>query len=221
MVSTTVRLHRMTNISGDVMEVCRRSVESSVISVTLLLWCHKLPVTSVLLCIMRDVICICSSSVPNQMQTAPLLHACFLKWSERTWAGVITDTKLFSQFMWKSVFFAPVRSSRADVFRKPCIKSGYVRKIKKRFEHSTTSFRFFFFFFELMKCSEQFYFPGSIWCGTQPLSLSAGSLWFVQHQIKCPYPKSGFQIASPPVFLCIFVLFMFWGWGVLCLYWVQ
>ena len=60
---------------------------------------------------MQVVICICSGCVPNQIQPtlSPPCTLVFLKWSELMWTAVIMDKKLFSQFMWKSMFlFCPV-----------------------------------------------------------------------------------------------------------------
>lgn len=47
-----------------------------------------------------------------------------------------------------------------------------------------------------MGCCEQSCYEGRIWFGTPPLSLSAGTSWLVQHQIKCPYPNQIFKTAS-------------------------
>lgn len=121
------------------------------------------------------------------------------------------DKKLFSQFMWKSMFiFCPAQNR--GMSSPNCTKLSLARKIQREGWSFLSLSYWLFFSFCFLHPLVQFGFTG---CSKQPCYrgvfgleqchclFSAGTAWFVQHQIKCPYPN---QVFKQPL---LFFLFCF------------
>lgn len=177
---------------------------------------------------MQVVICICSGCVPNQIQPtlSPPCTLVFLKWSEQMWTAVIMDKKLFSQFMWKSMFlFCPVVLEQRCEFFPITMHQVITSEGQSFFKRTVSQIYFRSQLHSLVKCERTRCSKG--FCYREYLVWNAATASLSWNSLVCPasdqvsIPKSGFQIASPPLFFFIIFLHVFWGWGILCLYWVQ
>lgn len=147
-----------------------------------------------------------SAASPFQTKYDPIPSCTLvLKWSQQVWTGAVIDMELFFPI------YVEVRVSMFGSVEQMCITSSQFQVFM---EWETA-----FFFYQIVVtrfCSQGIFGLESSHC-----IFLRGSPWFVQHQIKCPYPN---QVLKQPL-LCFpmyfFVLFLFWGQGVMCLYWVQ
>lgn len=161
---------------------------------------------------MRVLICICSGSVPNQIQTSPSLHACFFFPPLFLSHNRIRHGQVESWIQIIFPIFVEIHVSFVHLSWTECVFTTQVefsneqegRSFLKHEKLSHCFISLFFWNFRIMGSSEQLCYRGVF--GLEQCHC------LCRNNLVCPasdqvsISKSGFQTASPPLFLFCFSL---------------
>lgn len=210
---------RRTNISGNLMGFCRCSVKSSVKPVNV----GSYDVVTSQLCASRHAGCyLYLQWLRSKPSTDPTLPAPSVKpRSGQTWtSGIIANKILISQTMWKSVFIFCPRAEMVNVLIMPRVEfkkkgQSFFKSFKKKKKcYVLRSQLHFVFQFRSTLLQRAVFGLERSHCLFLPEQLGLFSIRSSVHiQIR-------FSNSLSSSFFFPFFSSHFWGWGVLCLYWV-